>query len=254
MNATSRENQMRDLEYFHNQRLLPGAWVIVRVDGRSFSSFTETRFEKPYDERFRDLMVATAQVMLEELQGLYAYTQSDEISLLFAPEWDLFARSVEKIISVSAGIASATFTHQAGEPAHFDSRVWLGVDISLVVDYFLWRQADATRNALNSWCYWTLRAEGMDVSEATHELEGKSTAFKNELLFKYGINFNDMPLWQRRGVGLYWEGYEKEGFNPITQQTEVTTRRRVRTDQELPIKEAYADILRGILEARAYMG
>lgn len=41
-------------------------------------------------------MVATAQAMLEELQGLYAYTQSDEISLLFAPEWDLFARSVEK--------------------------------------------------------------------------------------------------------------------------------------------------------------
>ncbi len=245
---------MRDLEYFHNQRLLPDVWTIVRVDGRTFSSFTETRFEKPYDERFRDLMVATAQAMLEELQGLYAYTQSDEISLLFAPEWALFARAVEKIVSVSAGIASANFTHQAGEPAHFDSRVWLGVDVSLVIDYFLWRQADAARNALNSWCYWTLRGEGMDVPEATHELEGKSTAFKNELLFKHGINFNDISLWQRRGVGLYWERYEKEGFNPITQKTEVTTRRCVRTDQELPMKEAYADMLRDIFEAYALMG
>jgi len=254
MKSSSFETQMRALEYFHDLRLLPGVWTIVRVDGRTFSSFTETRFEKPYDERFRNLMVATAQAMLEELHGLYAYTQSDEISLLFAPEWDLFARSVEKIVSISAGIASATFTHKADEPAHFDSRVWLGVDISLVIDYFRWRQADAARNALNSWCYWTLRGEGMDVPEATHELEGKSTAFKNELLFKHGINFNDISLWQRRGVGLCWESYEKEGFNPITQQTEMTTRRRVRTDQELPIKEAYADMLRGIIEARAYMG
>jgi len=92
-----------------------------------------------------------------------------------------------------------------------------------------------------------LRGEGMDVPEATHELEGKSTAFKNELLFKHGINFNEIPLWQRRGVGLYWESFEKEGYNPITQQTEVTTRRRVRTDQELPMKEEYANMLHSIL-------
>jgi len=86
MKVISHENLIRALEYFHNQRLLLGAWTIVRVDGHSFSSFTETRFEKPYDEGFRNLMVATAQAMLEELHGLYAYTQSDEISLLFAPE------------------------------------------------------------------------------------------------------------------------------------------------------------------------
>ena len=253
MKANSFEKQMRALEYFHDLRLLPGAWAIVRVDGRTFSSFTETRYEKPYDEQFRDLMTVTAQTMLEELHGLYAYTQSDEISLLFAPEWDLFARSVEKIVSVSAGIASATFTHQAGEPAHFDSRVWLGVDVPLVIDYFRWRQADAVRNALNSWCYWTLRGTGMDVTEATHELEGKSTAFKNELLFQHGINFNDLPLWQRRGVGLYWERYEKEGYNPITQQVEVTTRRKPRIDLDLPMKEEYANMLQGIFEEQTRM-
>jgi len=254
MKAISRENQMRALEYFHDLRLLPSAWTVLRVDGRTFSRFTETRFEKPYDEQFRDLMTATARTMLEKLHGLYAYTQSDEVSLLFAPEWDLFARSVEKIVSVSAGMASADFTHHAGEPAHFDSRVWLGVDVPLVIDYFRWRQADASRNALNSWCYWTLRDSGMAIAEATHALEGKSTAFKNELLFQHGINFNDLPRWQRRGVGLYWERYEKEGYNPITQQTEVTTRRRVRIDQDLPMKEEYANFLQSIFEESARMG
>ncbi|MFY0581846.1 hypothetical protein ACN28S_53015 [Cystobacter fuscus] len=51
-------------------------------------------------------------------------------------------------------------------PAVFDSRVWLGVNEDAVLDYFRWRQADATRCALNGWCYWTLRKEGQSAAQA----------------------------------------------------------------------------------------
>src|SRR3712207_4454510 len=51
------EHRMRELEYFHSVRLLPGVWTVIRVDGRGFSRFTESRFEKPFDPRMRDLMV-----------------------------------------------------------------------------------------------------------------------------------------------------------------------------------------------------
>src|SRR5207249_1656476 len=67
-----------------------------------------------------------------------------------------FDRKLEKVVSLSAGIASAAFTQACGVPVHFDSRVWLGADAALVVDYFRWRQADAARCALHGWCYWTL--------------------------------------------------------------------------------------------------
>ena len=106
--------------------LLPGAWTVIRVDGRGFSRFTEQRFDKPFDARFSELMVDTAQALLTEFGGRYAYTESDEISLLLDPAWELFGREVEKLVSLSAGIASAAFTHGGGEPAHFDSRAWLG--------------------------------------------------------------------------------------------------------------------------------
>jgi tRNA(His) 5'-end guanylyltransferase len=105
------EKQMRSLEYFHNLRLLPRAWAIVRVDGRGFSQFTELRFDKPFDLKFHELMVQTTKALLEEIQGIYAYTETDEISVLCRPEWDFFDRSLEKIVSISASIASATFTH-----------------------------------------------------------------------------------------------------------------------------------------------
>lgn len=249
MESNSFEKQMRELEYFHSLRLFPGAWVVIRVDGRSFSKFTESRFDKPFDLKFHNLMVQTTQALLTELQGIYAYTESDEISVLFPPHWDLFDRSLEKVVSISASIASTTFTHASQTSVYFDSRVWLGITKSQVVDYFRWRQADATRCALNGWCYWTLRSSGKSVREATSTLERKSIAFKNELLFQHGINFNNLPAWQRRGVGLYWEEYEKVGYNPIQNQEVVAKRKRVKLDEELPMKDAYGQFIHNILDA-----
>jgi tRNA(His) guanylyltransferase len=243
------ETRMRALEYFHSVKLLPGTWAVVRVDGHSFSRFTDARFEKPFDERFHDLMVQTAKALLEQIGGIYAYTESDEISLLLPPSWDLFDREHEKVVSLSAGVASSAFTLACGVAAHFDSRVWLGVSEELVVDYFRWRQADAARCALNGSCYWTLRKSGQSVVDATRALIGKTTAFKNELLFQHGINFNDLPVWQRRGTGLSWETYTKEGYNPKTKEPTTTTRRRIRVDRDLPLGEVYGDYIRTLLSA-----
>jgi tRNA(His) 5'-end guanylyltransferase len=47
----SLEDRMREREYFHGLWLLPGAWAVVRVDGRNFTRFTAQRFEKPFDPR-----------------------------------------------------------------------------------------------------------------------------------------------------------------------------------------------------------
>jgi tRNA(His) 5'-end guanylyltransferase len=241
------EKRMRELEYFHGLRLLPGAWPVLRVDGRGFSRFTATRFEKPFDSQFHELMVLTARRLLEELQGVYAYTESDEISVLLPRDWALFDRELEKVVSLSAGLASATFTLACGAAVVFDSRVWLGARRSQVVDYFRWRQADATRCALNGWCYWTLRKSGQGVGPATAALERKGVAEKNEVLFQHGINFNNLPAWQRRGTGLYWEEYEKEGYNPKRQQKVVSVRRRIKVDRELPLGEEYTSQLNRLL-------
>jgi tRNA(His) 5'-end guanylyltransferase len=242
------EQRMRSLEYFHAVRALPGTWTILRVDGRGFSRLTATRFAKPFDRRFCDLMVTTAQALFAELHGIYAYTESDEISVLFHPRWDFFDRKVEKLVSVSAGIASATFTHALGETAHFDSRIWLGVDSSLVVDYFLWRQSDAVMCALNGWSYWIVRRSGKSAKDATEMLHNKSVRFKNELLFQHGVNFNNLPAWQRRGIGLYLEVYEKDGYNPIAHTKVVTMRRRTKIDADLPIRDEYRNLLNKILK------
>jgi len=37
----------------------------------------------------------------------------------------------------------------------------------LVVDYMRWRMSDSERNALGSWCHWTLIKEGMDGKQGS---------------------------------------------------------------------------------------
>lgn len=98
-------------------------------------------------------------------------------------------------------------------------------------------------------CYWLLRQRGQTVRQATRALEGVSVAAKNELLFQHGINFNDLPAWQKRGVGVFWETYEKIGLNPKTGEQTTAVRRRLATDFTLPIKEAYSTFLAGVVQA-----
>jgi tRNA(His) guanylyltransferase len=244
------EAGQRAREWFHSMAVLPGAWTILRVDGRSFSRFTEDRFDKPFDLRFSQLLTDAAKALLVEFGGCYAYTESDEISVLLDPGSEIFGRGVEKLVSLSAAVTSAAFTHAAGEPAHFDSRVWVGTGLGDVVDYFSWRQADAARSALNGWCYWTLRKGGQTRQEATRALDGANAAVKNELLFQHGVNFNELPAWQRRGVGLWWETYERPGYDPKRGVAVTALRRRVREERELPMKQPYREFLAALIAER----
>jgi tRNA(His) 5'-end guanylyltransferase len=173
----------------------------------------------------------------------YAYTQSDEISLLFAYNETTFSRKLRKLNSVLAGEASAKFSLLLGDVACFDCRISQLPNVEEVVNYFRWRHEDAHRNALNAHCYWCLRRDGKTATQATTMMTGLSVADKNELLFQHEINFNQLPNWQKRGVGLYWEEYQKQGFNPITGETVPALRRRIKRDIDLPMKDEYSKFI-----------
>ena len=250
MNFDELDQKMRVYEQSLDQVILPEIFMVARIDGRSFTRLTKEicKFEAPFDERFRDLMINTVKHLMNcGFRVVYGYTESDEISLLFHGDESAFGRKVRKYISILAGEASGAFSCALGSVAAFDCRMAQLPNLELVQDYFLWRQEDAHRNGLNAHCYWLLRREGISSADATAQLEGRSVSYKNELLFSCGSNFDKLPSWQKRGVGVYWVEYDKSGFNPITNQTKTAQRRRLQVDYELPLGEKYAQMIASFL-------
>ena len=222
MNFDELDAKMRVYEQSLDQVLLPELYLVARLDGNRFTRLTKEicHFEAPFDERFRDMMTGTVKELMNYgFRVIYGYTESDEISLLFHPEENTFGRKVRKYNSLLASVAGAAFSMQLGRQAVFDCRMIPLPTVERVQDYFLWRQEDAHRNSLNSHCYWMLRKQGKSVAEATRMLEGQSVAFKNELLFQNGINYDKLPNWQKRGMGVYWDTFRKQGVNPVTGKT-----------------------------------
>jgi tRNA(His) 5'-end guanylyltransferase len=253
------DSKMRVFETAHDYCVLPGIRMVARLDGRSFTRLTKesSRFEAPFDIAFRDMMIGTTEHLMKcGFDITYGYTESDEISLLFALNEQTFGRKVRKLTSVLAGEASSIFTSlliglfpaTAGkDTATFDCRISELPTTTLVVDYFRWRNEDACRNALNSHCYWCLRSAGRSASKATSEMLGLTVPQKNELLFNYNINFNDLPSWQKRGVGVYWQQYEKHAVNKSTQKPVIVNRKRLHRELELPMKDAYSTFIRKLI-------
>lgn len=176
--------------------------IIVRLDGRSFSSFTKG-LAKPFDERLSRLMIETTKYLVSEVNANCGYTQSDEITLvIYNDSYDsevLFNRKLLKMTSILASMATGFFVKNLNdylpEKAHlipnFDCRIFNVPDISEAANCVLWREMDATRNSISmaSECY------------CSHgELEGKNSTEKQEMLFAKGINWNDYPSFFKRGT------------------------------------------------------
>jgi tRNA(His) 5'-end guanylyltransferase len=178
--------------------LLPRkTWVIIRVDGKGFHTFTRD-LERPYSQALADGLDRAAVFVAEQMAGCaLGYGQSDEYSFLMTDfgrdesrMW--FDGSVQKIASVTASLFTAGFHrgYAAAGYAAFDARVFAIPNRKEVERYFLWRQADATRNSLNM----------LASAHYTHaELLGKSAAEKHDLLHAKGENWAKWPADFKRG-------------------------------------------------------
>ncbi|MGA9522982.1 MAG: tRNA(His) guanylyltransferase Thg1 family protein [Myxococcaceae bacterium] len=227
---------MRTFERAVDVRAIPGVHLVARVDGRSFTRLLREvhRFE-PFDERVRDIMGATAEHLMRcGFRTLFAYTQSDEISVWIHPQDDAFGRRLSKLQSILAGEASARFSLLLGSMGTFDCRISQLPDLEAVVDYFRWRAGDAERNALNTHAWWTLRREGKGVREAAETLRRMDLDDRRRLLADRGRPIEGAPAWHRRGVGVYWRRVPHVGTDPRSGAKTTTVRTRLFRDLELP--------------------
>jgi tRNA(His) guanylyltransferase len=211
------DKRMRIYETAHDHCVLPGVHIVARLDGRNFTRLTkdEQSFDAPFDARFRDLMLETVQHLMQVgFKVLYGYTESDEISLLFALEEDGFGRKPARSTRCSPA--------RPARASPFRSARWRASTAASAscrrnrTSSTTSAGATRTRTATPSTPTATgaCAAKGSAPAQATQQLSGMSTGDKNELLFQRGINFNELPLWQKRGIGVLWGELRERGAEP----------------------------------------
>ena len=241
---------MREFEASLDVCVPAGSYMVARLDGHGFSKMTKRlKFEKPFDPRFHALMLHVLRGLMEKanLHIVYGYTQSDEISLLFAADEQSYDRKTRKFNSLLAGYASAFATEYlvkemgVAEPIVFDCRLIPLPTPEDVCDYFVWRKEDSERNALNGYCYWMLRQkDNRSARYAASTMENKSIAWKRNLLRKrFDTYFDDAPAWERHGCGMYFTTVTSDGYNPVTKEHVTCERRRLVTIENLEPNDWY---------------
>jgi tRNA(His) guanylyltransferase len=180
-------------------------YTIIRVDGKAFHTLTKN-FKRPFDPILMRIMDNTARALCKEIQGArFAYTQSDEISILLTDFSSIqtnawFDGNVQKMCSVAAACATAHFNREMMQNgvnrqgtfpvAMFDGRVFTIPDPIEVENYFIWRQNDASRNSIQ------MAARAVYSHK---ELDGKNVGQLHELLHAKGINWNNYTSGEKRG-------------------------------------------------------
>lgn len=214
--------RMKD-QYEHRTRFFVPrrTYTIIRLDGKAFHTYTRG-LQKPFDDGLSEDIDKAIIEMLPEIQGVqFAYTQSDEISLLLTdfatPNTDAwFDGNIQKMASVSASIITAEFNKLRWQrfinkhsinllgvensTAYFDSRSFTIPDRTEVMNYFIWRNQDCARNSVS------MVAQSLFSHK---ELQGKSTAEMQEMMFqKHGINWAEYDQAKKNGRLIVKEEYE----------------------------------------------
>jgi tRNA(His) guanylyltransferase len=224
--------------------LLPRrTWTIIRIDGKSFHTYTR-KFVRPFDDSFIDTMDRTAVFLCEALQGSnIGFVQSDEISIVLSDllttqteAW--FDGNLQKIVSVAASMATMVFNKTAAEEgsplsptATFDARAFTIPDRQEVMNYLIWRQQDASRNSI--------QAAAQSVY-GPFQLHGKNNANLHQMLFEKGINWDEYKPRYKRGAAVIKKvgpgGCESPGRTEwvADAETPIFTQDRAYLDTRIP--------------------
>lgn len=64
-----------------------------------------------------------------------------------------------------------------------------------------------------------------------------------------GVQFNEVPNWQKRGVGVYWQEGGFDAVNPVSGARVRAHRQQLKVDFDLPMRDAYSDFIERLLPA-----
>ena len=240
--------RMKEYEKRNQYYLQKRTPVAIRVDGRSFHTFTKG-FKRPFDDILMKSMQETAKYMCENIQGAkLAYVQSDEITIILVDydtlETDCwFNYRTDKLCSISASMATMAFNRvfvkNVDEWGRLTFPNWDEGGTNEEVDVDLLKLNDAYQRAIGKGAMFDARCFNIPKEEVTNliywrqldatrnsiqmvgqanfshkELQNKTCNMIQDMLHEQkGINWNDYPTVCKRGSACIYTKNMNGSYN-----------------------------------------
>ena len=284
MDTSDLANRMKEYEKRNQYYLQKRTPVAIRVDGRSFHTFTKG-FQRPFDKILMTAMQETAKYMCENIQGAkFAYVQSDEITIILVDydtlETDCwFNYRTDKLCSISASMATMAFNRFFAQEVdkwgvETFGYEWYegGTNNPEVINTPEWKLAEIYSKAIDKGAMFDARCFNIPKEEVANliywrqldatrnsiqmvgqanfshsELQGKScNMIQDMLLTQKDINWNNFPIDCKRGAACIYDNYQNP--DSITNGDII---KGWRIDREMPIIK---DENREYVEKYIYIG
>jgi len=242
--------------------LTPRLPIIISVNGRASSKLTSL-LDKPYDAKFAECILSTAQQLCSEIEGaVLAYQHNDEIVVIARNDQSLntlpwFDNKLQKICSIAASIATEHFGACCAAvelnlcgASHFFSEVFVVPNEVEAINTIIYNQQKNLHTSIQFACYYEF-IKKHDKNAIRDMLQGLSIDEKIDLLRQdCGVNFNEYPAVFRRGAAIYKAPtFTEEGgiknkwvINkelPIFSKDQVLLNNILRTGSDIVRKESF---------------
>jgi tRNA(His) 5'-end guanylyltransferase len=91
--------RLKGYERDFETRIDAKSFIICRIDGHKFSKYTKGMM-KPFDAILSNTMVKTSEALIEKFGAVTTYTQSDEITMIFAPQYKEKLKPLESFLDI----------------------------------------------------------------------------------------------------------------------------------------------------------
>ena len=167
----------------------------VRLDGVNFGRALRD-YRAPRDPAVHGALVSAAAALVDRFKAFGAWVGSDEINLLILGPDNPYGGRVEKIVSISSGLASSVVTAALRKYLFFDSRVVPLENRCDAALYILYRARVSANNFLGK----LLQVKGVEVRGGFSDRLRASSRY----LTSYGE-------WALLGTSIVWFNYTRRG-------------------------------------------
>ena len=214
--AQSLEKRQLGYEEQYNQSILPKVPVIIKIDGRGFSSITKN-VPKPFCHKTAALLNGTMLNMAKQIDGaVFGYQYSDKIIFVLRndrsrDEDPWFNNNIQDMASASASLATYEFMSQLWQMdddppllegvISFKSKAFCVPTIAEAINYLIFRQFRCITGAVNKSAQTALWPKHREQTFCI--LDNLSIEEKKKILKEEGVDWDSLPQPYRMGSGVY---------------------------------------------------